>query len=89
MDKTVVIAGEADLETIIDGELDSTTLLDGQPFAYYEGPGGSGTDEHDKLVHREYPDQHPIEAVTQLLQELSARPTNSLSNTDIQNILNM
>ena len=44
--------------------------------------------EHDRLIHRDYADQHPITAITQLTQELSVRPSESLSNMDIQNILN-
>lgn len=44
--------------------------------------------EHDRLIHRDYVDQHPITAITQLTQELSVRPSESLSNMDIQNILN-
>lgn len=48
----------------------------------------SNVSEHDLLLHRDFADQHPIEAITQLVQELSARPTASLSNMDIQEILN-
>ena len=46
------------------------------------------SNEHDRLIHRDYADQHPITAITQLTQELSVRPSESLSNMDIQNILN-
>lgn len=87
MDKTVVVAGDPNLETIIDGDIDNQQIIDGQPFPYYNGPGG-GTYEHNRLIHRDYEDQHPIEAITQLLQELAARPTDALSNMDIQEILN-
>lgn len=76
MNDKVVVSGDANLRNIIDG----------QPFAYYKG--GGGTNRHDLLINRDWDDQHPISAITQLMQELSVRPTETLSNTDIQNILN-
>lgn len=45
-------------------------------------------EDHDLLLHRDFADQHPIEAITRLAQELAARPAEALSNMEIQNILN-
>lgn len=48
----------------------------------------SGTFDHDELVNRDLPDQHPIEAVTALEGELEMRPSQALTNMDIYAILN-
>lgn len=32
-----------------------------------------GTRDHTNLIHRDYPDQHPIEAITGLVDELSSK----------------
>lgn len=86
MDKTVVIAGDLNLDAIIDGEIDDRQLIDGQPFPYYSGPG-SGTYEHDRLIHREYPNQHTISSITSLESALGSRPSDVITNMDIYNIL--
>ena len=44
--------------------------------------------DHRELTHRDADEQHPINAITNLAPELTARPSTALSNTDIQNILN-
>lgn len=43
---------------------------------------------HDKLLHRDYADQHPIDAIDGLDEELSSKMErgNTLSNSDIDNI---
>lgn len=85
MNDKVVIAGDGALKTTLDGEIrGQAEIIDGQPFPIYQRL----INEHERLIHRDWPDQHPISAVSQLLQELSARPAESMSNTDIQNILN-
>lgn len=43
--------------------------------------------DHTKLLNRDVPDQHPINAITNLDPELSARPSTAMSNQDILNIL--
>lgn len=46
------------------------------------------TSDHRQLNYRDADDQHPISAITDLSPELGVRPSTSLSNMDIQNILN-
>ena len=62
MNDTVVIGGEIELESHIDGEIDLDCHMDGDIGIF----GNVGTFEHDKLVNRDLPDQHPIEAITGL-----------------------
>lgn len=50
--------------------------------------GGGGTRDHNALINRDMEDQHPINAITRLIGELEARPAQSLTNMDIQLILN-
>lgn len=45
--------------------------------------------DHRNLTFREAPEQHPIGAIKNLDPELAARPSAALTNTDIQNILNV
>lgn len=45
------------------------------------------TSDHRKLTHRDAEDQHPINAITSLEPELSIRPSATLTNQDIANIL--
>ena len=59
---------------IIDGILipcmkigDGETLLSDLPFI------SSGFGEHNKLIHREYPNQHPISAIDGLTDALAAK----------------
>lgn len=43
--------------------------------------------DHGSLTGRDAPEQHPIEAITNLEPELNWRPSTALSNADIQAIL--
>ena len=52
------------------------------------GGSGGGTRDHNALINRDMEDQHPINAITRLIGELEARPAQSLTNMDIQLILN-
>lgn len=52
------------------------------------GGGGGGTRDHNALINRDMEDQHPINAITRLDGELEVRPSQSLTNMDIQLILN-
>lgn len=46
-----------------------------------------GIKEHPLLAQRDLPNQHPIGAITSLNGELSARPSEVLTNADILSIL--
>ena len=46
------------------------------------------TSDHRELLHRDAQKQHPIEAIDNLMPELEQRPSQALSNQDIQDILN-
>ena len=46
------------------------------------------TSDHRELTHRDAEEQHPISSITYLTPELSVRPSQAMSNQDIQNILN-
>lgn len=61
MNDVVVIDGDASIDVITDGEGQSV-LVD-----------NTGTFKHDELIHRDYPDQHPIEAITGLSNALSGK----------------
>ena len=50
--------------------------------------GGGGTRDHNALINRDMDDQHPINAIDQLPEELSVRPAEALTNLEIQAILN-
>lgn len=52
------------------------------------GGGGGGTRDHNALINRDMEDQHPINAIDQLPEELSVRPAEALTNMEIQAILN-
>lgn len=54
------------------------------------GIGGSAgrTVNHPTLRGRELPDQHPIESITSLGAELTCRPSEAMTNLQIQAILN-
>lgn len=56
MNDTIIISGDGDVRELIDGD----------PAAIYE----RSINEHDKLTHRDYPDQHPISAITGLQEAL-------------------
>ena len=62
MNDTVVIGGEIELESHIDGEVELNSHIDGEIGTF----NNIGTFEHDKLVNRDLPNQHPIEAITGL-----------------------
>lgn len=44
---------------------------------------------HAALTHRDDPDQHPIKAITRLQEELAARTDRAMTNTEIDDILNL
>lgn len=67
------------------GKLTNQTL---QIRGQISNKGGVITD-HRLLEHRDALDQHPIEAVTNLEPELSQRPSMAITNTEIQDILNL
>lgn len=45
--------------------------------------------DHSVLTHRDDPDQHPIKAITRLQEELAARTDRAMTNTEIDDILNL
>ena len=85
-DQENVVVDEEDTEELI--SIDQENSEDENVPVENENVVFGMENEHDHLIHRDYEDQHPIEAITQLLQELAARPTDALSNMDIQEILN-
>ena len=44
--------------------------------------------DHRALSHRDAPQQHPIDSITELTDELAVRPDEALSNWDIDIIIN-
>lgn len=46
------------------------------------------TSDHRELTHRDALNQHPIDAITELGEELDVRPDEYLTNIDIYNIMN-
>ena len=50
---------------------------------YEEIPIAHVTATHDTLMHRDYPDQHPIGSISQLTDELSGRPASVISDAEI------
>lgn len=85
-DQENVAVDEEDTEELI--SIDQESTEDENISVENENVVSGMENEHDRLIHRDYEDQHPNEAITQLLQELAARPTDALTNMDIQNILN-
>lgn len=66
----------------------STTYDEKQTFdTTYDETVEVMTSDHTKLINRDVPEQHPINAITDLNPELGARPSTALSNQDILNIL--
>lgn len=51
--------------------------------------GGSGTNDHTKLLNRDADDQHPIKAITGLKSKLDTIPPASekITNTEIEEML--
>lgn len=47
-----------------------------------------GIDDHTKLKNRDAEDQHPISAITKLKSTLDSKPSEALSNSDIEELLN-
>lgn len=47
-----------------------------------------GIDDHTKLRNRDAEDQHPISAITKLKATLDSRPSEALTNSDIEDLLN-
>lgn len=64
---TVVVGGEIELESNVEGETCLTSCTRGQTGMF----NNIGTYEHDRLIHRDYPDQHPIDAITGLREILN------------------
>ena len=62
----VVIGGSVGLHKKIDGSVNLHNAIDGSGGAVVRS---GGTVLHDRLQHRDYPDQHPMSAITGL-QEL-------------------
>lgn len=58
MNDTIIISGDGDVRELIDGD----------PAAIYE----RSINEHNKLTNRDYPDQHPISAITGLQEALDS-----------------
>lgn len=50
------------------------------------GGGGGGTLNHNELNNRGWPEQHPIDAITSLTNELEIRPDTAMSILDIDSI---
>ncbi len=49
-----------------------------------------GNKDHNQLINREIPDQHPIEAITDLRQELDDRPeAEAITNMELDSIWNL
>lgn len=78
---------EVDLNLHIDNAEVSMSDTTGGDLGVFYRVGG-GTLYHDRLRNRDLPDQHPIEAVSNLEGELALRPSEVLTNMDIYNILN-
>lgn len=76
MREKVVIEGEMNLKTPIDGELGDIMVVD-----------RGGTKNHSTLFNRDKPDQHPIDAVTELRTELDKRPNAEITPQDIDKII--
>lgn len=54
-------------KVVFSGDMRLKKTIDGQPNVIYE----KSLNEHDRLIHRDYGDQHPIEAITGLAEELA------------------
>lgn len=50
-------------------------------------PSSTGTGDHTRLTNRSAPDQHPMSAITGLVEALAAVPTSALTNLEIQIIM--
>lgn len=51
--------------------------------------GGFGTNDHTELTNRDAAEQHPIEAITNLQQELDRipEPVEAITNLELEEIL--
>lgn len=64
---------EAESEFSTDMEISNTVVV--------------GNSDHAALINRDADDQHPIKAITKLKETLEERPSEALSNQDIENLL--
>ena len=74
----------------LSGTLSSTTGSISGSLSAEAGVSGAlsaAITSHGVLTGRDSPDQHPIDAITNLDAELGYRPTAAMSNSEIQNIL--
>lgn len=72
MRSVVVIDGEATIDILQDGDSNLDMLQDGEGNDILVSE--TGTFLHDELLHREYPNQHPLEAIAGLLEALARKP---------------
>ena len=70
MNNTVVIGGEILLRNVIDGETSLTNTVDGDAGMVFVN---RIENDHNKLINRDLPDQHPIPAITGLTEALAAK----------------
>ena len=81
--------GKLNIDNQIDGKVKIDSKVNGGVGIIPGGSGGRGTQYHDKLEHREYPDQHPIEAITGLETVLSEKVNNNeLATVAFSGLLN-
>ena len=86
MDDKVVIGGNVKLKHTVGGNVRLKTQVNGQANVVLVQSGG--TFDHEMLIHRDSLDQHPIESISNLSNELSVRPYERLTNYDILAIIN-
>lgn len=68
----VIDGGEIGLCSCLDGGEMCLTCQTGGDLGTFN-TSSMGTMFHEKLKHRDYPDQHPIEAITGLREELDGK----------------
>lgn len=73
MHSVVVIDGDAVIDLQQDGDIGIDIFEDGEGDKFFVRE--TGTFEHDKLIHRDWPRQHPISAIEGLEDELANRPS--------------
>lgn len=66
----------------LDGDISSEQTLEGevQPFARQTSYS------HPDLVNRDIPDQHPQNAITNLVEDMAARPKDIITDSEIWNL---
>ena len=72
MHSVVVIDGEATIDLEQDGDVGIDLMEDGEGDRVIISE--TGTFEHDKLVHRDWPAQHPVQAIEGLTEALNEKP---------------